>query len=340
VADNGGVAAAGEEGVGVGQQQHLEEVSGFAMRDRLRLSTCWNGHRYQDGLSLAGEARDMGFAGIEISHGTPVTLIPGFLQAVQRKVVTVGSLHAPCPSPVEVQGDMPDRYEFTSVREEERRRAVSLTVATMEMAARFGVDRMVLHLGRAMAPGGTEKLEAMALNGGLFGRPYVKCKLALVAAREKASGGALEQVKRALDELLPHAEKHGVKIGMETRSHYEQVPTMQEMEKLLAHYAGCPWIGTWHDFGHVQRQANLGFLDHRAFLELNVPRLLGCHVHDVGWPHKDHQIPFSSGEVDFAGLLPLVGAEVPLVWEMSPRQKRLEIVAAREEWERRFGGGL
>jgi sugar phosphate isomerase/epimerase len=324
----------------LGEQQYLEEVSVSAMQDRLRLSTCWNAHRYQDGLTLAGEAKDMGFSGIEISHGTPVTLIPGLLKAVQLKVVTVGSLHAPCPAPVEVQGDMPDRYEFTSVREEERRRAVSLTVATIEMAARFGADRMVLHLGRAMAPGGTEKLEAMALDGGLFGRPYVKEKLAMVMAREKASVKALELVKRALDELLPHAEKHGVKIGMETRSHYEQVPTMQEMEKLLTHYEGCPWIGTWHDFGHVQRQANLGFLDHRAYLEMNAPRLVGCHVHDVGWPHKDHQIPFSSGEVDFAGLLPLVPEEVPLVWEMSPRQKRLEIVAAREEWMRRFGRTL
>lgn len=177
----------------------------------------------------------------------------------------------------------------------------------------------------------------MALEGGLFGRPYVKHKLEMVVARQKASVKALEQVKRALDELLPHAEKHGVKIGMETRSHYEQVPTMQEMEQLLAHYEGCPWIGTWHDFGHVQRQANLGFLDHQAFLKMNASRLVGCHVHDVGWPHKDHQIPFKTGEVDFAGLLPLVPKDVPLVWEMSPRQKRLEIKAAREEWMKRFG---
>ena len=306
------------------------------MQDRLRLSTCWNGHRYQDGKMLAIEARDMGFTCIELSHGMPVTLLPGFFQAVEQKIIRVGSLHAPCPAAVEVQGDAPDRYEFTSSRPEERRRAVSLTISTIEMAARFGVDRIVLHLGRALQPGGTEKLEALALKGGLHGREYVKLKLELVAARERASKAALERVKSALDELIPHAEKHGVKLGVETRSHYEQVPTMQEMERLLVDYAECPWIGTWHDFGHVQRQANLGFLDHRAFLELNVPRLLGCHVHDVGWPHQDHRIPFSTGEVDFAGLLPLVPKEVPLIWEMSPRQKRLEIIAAKEEWERRF----
>lgn len=285
---------------------------------------------------MAAEARDMGFRSIEISHGTPVTLIPGLLLAQQQKIIAVGSLHAPCPAAVEVQGDAPDRYEFTSRLAEERRRAISLTVATIEMAARFGVDRIVLHLGRALPPGGTEKLEALALSGGLHGREYVREKLALVTARERASKTALEQVRAALNELIPHAEKHGVRLGMETRSHYEQVPTLQEMETLLAEYADCPWIGTWHDFGHVQRQANLGFLEHRAFLELNAPRLLGCHVHDVGWPQKDHQIPFSTGGVDFDALLPLVPAEVPLIWEMSPRQKRLQIIAAREEWQRRY----
>jgi sugar phosphate isomerase/epimerase len=320
----------------MGQQQHLKKVSGALNSDRLRLSTCWNAHRYQDGHILAMEACDMGFKWIEISHGTPVTLIPGLLLAQQQKIVKVGSLHAPCPAAVEVQGDAPDRYEFTSSRAEERRRAISLTVATIEMAARFGVDRIVLHLGRALPPGGTEKLESLALAGGLFGREYVKQKLELVTARERASKAALDWVRAALDELIPHAEKHAVKIGMETRSHYEQVPSMHEMQVLLAEYTDCPWIGTWHDFGHVQRQANLGFLDARAFLELNVPRLLGCHVHDVGWPHRDHQIPFSSGGVDFDSLLPLVPSHVPLIWEMSPRQKRLQIIAAREEWQRRF----
>jgi sugar phosphate isomerase/epimerase len=337
VADDGSGAAAGEEGVGVGEQQHAEEVSATRMAGRLRLSTCWNGHRYQDGRMLAMEARDMGFGGIEISHGTPVTLIPGFLKAVEQGIIRVGSLHAPCPAAVEVQGDVPDRYEFTSPRPEERRRAVSLTVTTIEMAARFGVDRMVLHMGSALPPGGTERLEEMALGGELHGRTYVKRKLELVTERERVSAAKLDLVRKALDELLPHAEKHGVRIGMETRSHYEQVPTMQEMERLLADYADCPWIGTWHDFGHAQRQANLGFLDHRAYLELNAPRLIGCHVHDTGWPDRDHQIPFSTDGVDFAGLLPLVPEEVPLVWEMSPRQKRLQIIAAREEWERRFG---
>lgn len=303
----------------------------------LSLSTCWNAHRYTDGSVLAMEVRDMGFEWLEISHGAPVTLLPGLLQAVGKGVVKVSSLHAPCPAAIEVQGDAPDAFEFTSPRAEVRRRALSLTVATLEMAAKFGVERVVLHLGRVPMPDATARLEALALSGELHGRAYVEEKLKAVTLRSKAAAQAMARVEEALQELLPHCEKHRVRLGLETRSHFEQVPSVAEMNQLLAKYAECPWVGAWHDFGHVQRQANLGFLNHADFLGQIAPRLIGCHVHDVQWPHRDHQIPLRFGGVDFEGLLPLVPKEVPLIWEMSPRQKRLEIVAAKEQWEKRFG---
>jgi sugar phosphate isomerase/epimerase len=303
----------------------------------LSLSTCWNGHRYSDGLLLAKEVRDMGFEWLEISHGTPVTLLPGLLQAAEKGVVKVSSLHAPCPAALEVQGDAPDAFEFTSPRAEVRRRALALTVATLEMAAKFGVGRVVLHLGRVAMPDATARLEAMALTGGLHGRDYVGEKLKAVTQRAKSAPQAMKRVEEALQELLPHCEKHQVRLGLETRSHFEQVPSVAEMQQLLAAFGESGWIGAWHDFGHVQRQANLGFLDHAAFLGEIALRLIGCHVHDVQWPHRDHQIPLRYGGVDFDRLLPLVPPEVPLIWEMSPRQKRLEIMAARERWQKRFG---
>ncbi len=306
------------------------------MPHRLSLSTCWNAHRYQDGHVLAMEARDMGFREIEISHGTPVTLLPGLLKAVEKNMVRVSSLHAPCPAPVELPMDAPDAYEFSANDETARRRAHSLTVATIEMAARCGADRVVLHLGSAPVHAATTTLERLAFAGGLHGRAYVREKLRFVAARAKAGAAVAERVRAALDALLPHCEKHGVRLGIETRSHFEQIPTMSEMAELLRDYADCPWIGAWHDFGHTQRQANLGFLDHAEYLALIGPRLLGCHVHDVEWPARDHQIPLSQDSVNFDRLLPLLPDAIPLVWELSPRQKRLQIIAARETWERRF----
>ncbi len=302
----------------------------------LSLSTCWNSHRHTEGRALAVEARELGFEWIEVSHGTKISLLPGLLDAVAAGEIKVSSLHNFCPPPVEVLMDAPDVYEFTSEKAWERERAISLTKKTLAMATRFGTDRVVVHLGCARVRSITEKLESMALQGQLYSRDYSDLKLKLVAQRDQASARALDRVRAAFAELLPVCEKEGVRLGIETRSHYEQIPNQREMQKLMAEYADCPWIGTWHDFGHVQRQANLALVDHAQYLSEIAPRLLGCHVHDVRWPMKDHRAPLSTGGVDLANLLPLVPAGVPLIWEMSPANRRHEVVEALRLWREKF----
>lgn len=302
----------------------------------LSLSTCWNSHRHTEGRELAAEARELGFEWIEISHGTKISLLPGLLEAVAAGEIKVSGLHNFCPPPVEVTMDAPDVYEFTSEKAWERERAISLTKKTIAMAARFGTDRVVVHLGCAKVRSLTEKLEAMTLAGQLYSRDYCNLKLDLVAQRDKASARALDHVRAALAELLPVCETEGVKLGIETRSHYEQIPNQREMLALLAEYADCPWVGSWHDFGHVQRQANLALVDHALYLSQTASRLLGCHVHDVLWPKKDHRAPLSTGGVALADLLPLVPAGVPLVWEMSPGNRRQDVVQALALWRETF----
>jgi sugar phosphate isomerase/epimerase len=233
--------------------------------------------------------------------------------------------------------DAPDVYEFTSSRAWERERAISLTKKTIEMAARFRVDRIVLHLGSTRMRALTRKLEELALDGAAYSRKFTAVKLDLVRLRAKAGPPALALARDALHQLLPLAEQHRVALAIETRSHYEQVPDEIEMLALLEEFKSTPWIGAWHDFGHVQRKANLGLLDHESLLRSIAPRLLGCHVHDVTWPAKDHRVPFTGGGVDFQKLLPLVPPNIPLVWELSPRQRKRDIIEQRPVWESRFG---
>ncbi len=302
----------------------------------LSLSTCWNSHRFDEGLDLAREARSMGFEYIEVSHGTKISLLPGLLKAVEKREIRVSSLHNFCPSPIEVLIDAPDAYEFTSNRAAERDRAIGLTKKTIEFAVRFGVNRVVMHMGSVPMKHYTDKLEALAEAGETYSRKFIETKLKFVAAREKVSTFYLDRARAALHELLPVAEKNQVALAIETRSHFEQVPNEREMLQLLDDFKTTPWIGAWHDFGHVQRKANLGLLDHAQLLASIAPRLLGCHVHDVAWPTKDHRIPFTGGDVDFDRLLPLVPRGIPLVWELAPSQKRLQIIERLAEWHGRF----
>lgn len=303
----------------------------------LSLSTCWNSHRYHDGRELADEARALGFEFIEISHGTKVSLIPGLMQAYDSGVVRVSSVHNFCPSPVEVLIDAPDAYEFTSHRPFDRERAMRLSLRTIETAVRFGANRIVMHMGSVPLHGYTAKLEKMALAGEIYSRAYIDLKLKFVTAREKVSAFYLDRARAALNELLPVAEKAGVALAIETRSHYEQVPNEREMVALLTEFKDCPWLGAWHDFGHVQRKANLGLLDHAELLGTIAPKLIGCHVHDVEWPAKDHRVPLSTGGVKFDQLLPLVPQGIPLVWELSPSQRRAKVVEGLAAWRAKHG---
>jgi sugar phosphate isomerase/epimerase len=302
----------------------------------LSLSTCWNAHKHTDGYAIAEEARELGFEFIEISHGTSVALLPGLMRAYDTGVIRVSSVHNFCPSPVEAFMDAPDLYEFTSTRPGEAERAITLTQQSIQTAVRFGANRVVVHLGSVPIKKHTVQLEKLVLQGELYSRQYTEAKLALVKERQHHSSAAMDRVRRALEQILPVAEQNGVALGIETRSYHEQVPDPRELELLLTEYKDCPWIGFWHDFGHVQRQANLSLVDHPQQLRLIAPRLLGCHVHDVDWPAKDHRVPLSTGGVAFDQLMPLVPANIPLVWELSQSQKRSTISEALTVWKHRY----
>lgn len=303
----------------------------------LSLSTCWNSHRLHDGESIVQEALDLGFEYIEVSHGLKITHLPGILDRVKKGEIKVSSVHNFCPSPVEVLLDAPDAYEFTAMRVSERERALVLTEKTIETTARLGADRVVVHLGSVGMKSYTEQLENLVKKGQIYTRGYTKTKLKFISHRAKLAQIFLDRARTALDILLPMCEEYRISLGIETRSHFEQVPSENEMLQLMEHYHDCPWIGFWHDFGHVQRKANLGLLDHEEFLSLIAPRLIGCHIHDVTWPAKDHRVPFTGGCVEFDNLIPMLPEGIPHVWELSPGQRRSVVAEHLPQWHRRFG---
>jgi sugar phosphate isomerase/epimerase len=106
----------------------------------LSISTCWNSHRRKDGEDMAREILDLGFDAIELGHGLQAPAVASLLQAQQKLGFLVSSIHNFCPLPPEVMVDNPDCYEFTSHREEDRKRAVRLTLKTINMAEKVCGD--------------------------------------------------------------------------------------------------------------------------------------------------------------------------------------------------------
>jgi sugar phosphate isomerase/epimerase len=292
----------------------------------LAFSSCWNNSRHSDGETMIEEIVDLGFSNIELSHGMTIAKLPGIKKAYDRGLFTCSGVHNYFPSPVEVMIDAPDAYEFTSHRPPERQRAMDMTLRTLELAAEFKAHYLVLHMGSVpMNPGKfTKPLTAMVAEGGQHDPAYVKAKLAFLKKREKLGPLYFHRAIEALTQIAGRAAELGVKLAIESRSRFEDMPTEREMIALQDHFADHPWVGYWHDFGHVQLKHNLGFLDHEAWLARIAPRLIGGHVHDVQWPARDHRVPFS-GTLDYAALLKFFPADCPLIWELSPTRDAAEI---------------
>ena len=301
---------------------------------KLSISTCWNSWRHQDGRSIIEEILQIGFDAVELSHGIRSSQFEGILQIREKRKFKVSSVHNFMPMPVEVQTDSPDCYEFTSDRASDRERALKLTLATIDWAAKLEAPFVVVHTGRIRSLDLSGSLQKMVQAGQLHSREYVRKKLAAVQAREKVAEAYNARVLDMLSEAVEHAGKRGVKLGIENREHYEAVPSERDFPNFLQRLAS-PNVGYWHDFGHAQIKENLGLIDHRQHLETMAPSLLGCHIHDTRWPFRDHCPPFT-GDTLFEELVPLLPKKCAMVLEMSPRTEAADIVKAAESWKKRF----
>ena len=283
------------------------------------------------------EIVDLGFSHIELSHGMTIAKLPGIRKAFQRGLFTCSGVHNFFPSPVEVMIDAPDAYEFTSHRPFDRQRAMDMTLRTLEIAAEFGASYLVLHMGsvpmnpRKWSRNLTDKVAA----GGPHSPDFIKAKIAFVRKREKIAPLYYHRALEALTTIAGHAAQSGIQLAIESRSHFEDMPTEREMLALQTHFADNPLVGYWHDFGHVQLKHNLGLLDHTEWLQRIAPHLIGGHVHDVEWPARDHRVPFS-GSIDYAPLLAFFPPACPLVWELSPSRDAAEIRRAHARWQTEF----
>jgi sugar phosphate isomerase/epimerase len=303
----------------------------------LAFSTCWNNSRHHDGEAMIDEIVELGFTNIELSHGMTIAKLPGIRKAYAAGKFNCSGVHNYFPSPVEVMIDAPDAYEFTSHRPFDRQRALEMTFKTLEIAAEFQARYLVLHMGSVPLPSRkwTKRLTAIVAEQGRNGADYATEKIAFVKKREKIAPLYYQRAIEALGQIAEKAAELRVKLAVESRSRFEDLPTEREMVRLQEHFADHPWVGYWHDFGHVQLKHNLGLLDHVEWLRRISPHLIGGHLHDVQWPARDHRTPFT-GTLDYQELLPFFPPDCPIVWELSPTQKSDDVRDALKVWKHQF----
>lgn len=247
-----------------------------------------------------------------------------------------------------------------------RERAVEAVLETARFAAETGARAVVLHAGRVpQAIGPARALQALAeaeyaaaagiprpgLLARLLGRaapqpaappstgeggqrhpPYrpsaafLRRRERLYYLRDRKVPPFLDALRASLDELLPQFESLGLRLGLENLPTFDAVPSEPEMQRLLEEF-DTPALGYWHDIGHGQVRANMGFLHHASLVRRMAPRIVGMHLHDVIPPAGDHVMP-PLGETDFGSLAFLADLDVPAVFEPAPDTPEGDIRAA------------
>jgi sugar phosphate isomerase/epimerase len=117
--------------------------------------------------------------------------------------------------------------------------------------------------------------------------------------REAAKQPHLQAALLSIRALGEHAVGTGVRIGVECRDKYDEIPSLDEYVDVFEASAGLP-VGYWHDAGHGAKLEYGGFVEHEEYLRRYGDRLVGMHVHDTRGA-RDHLAP-GQGETDFAML--------------------------------------
>lgn len=284
------------------------------------LSTGWMRGHYEMLAELVASVATAGFHSLELSRNVTVAMLAAFPPGS----APVLSLHAPCPN----AADSDDGIQLAATEEDQRRAAVALVKATIDAAVRYGAGVVVVHVGTVLIPPMLERrLRELYRQGAAGTRAYEQAlqdiTVARVLRREPHYGAAL----RSLDELCQYARPRGVRLGLENRVGYNEIPGFEEMKDLL-HTYDASVVGYWHDVGHAHVLETLGFATQKAWLEACGQRLIGLHLHDVQGI-DDHRAP-GSGDVDLTMLRPHLRPDVIRVCEFDRTLSLADIRAGHE----------
>ncbi len=263
------------------------------------LSTAWNGpHTSLD--ALLDEHRALGFTRLEAyAHFTPAQ-IEDLAARARDRGVEIASLHSPCPVPVNQLG-MADRWGdwLASTNATDRTYAVEAVKRTVDTAAAVGARAIVIHLGNTGVISRQRELFDVVAREGRGSDAHRRLLDEARREREARKGPCLEAALTSIRALGEHALGTGVRLGVEARDGYHEIPSVDELADVFAACDGLP-VGYWHDAGHGAKLEYLGYVEHEDYLRRWGDRLVGMHVHDTHLG-RDHLAP-GLGETDFTML--------------------------------------
>ncbi|MGE5307630.1 MAG: sugar phosphate isomerase/epimerase family protein [Deltaproteobacteria bacterium] len=303
----------------------------------LSISTAWNAFRSSDAERMIYELRDLGFEEVELSFNLTSGMVDAVEGLVSRGKIKVTSVHNFCPIPEGLKREqaLPDFFSMSSMDSEQRALAVEYGRRSIDTAARLNARAVVLHCGRVEMEDMFRDLVNLYHREGTQSPFFQQARSALVRTREEKAQVYLDNTLRSLGELNRHAEKRGIYLGVETRYYYSEIPSCQEVRRILDAFKGGR-IRYWHDVGHAQVAENLGLARQEDFLAAYRDEMVGMHLHDVVGS-SDHKTP-STGDLDFSRLNPYITKETIKVLEIHHPAPPQDLVCGRDFLKTVFDG--
>jgi sugar phosphate isomerase/epimerase len=265
------------------------------------LSTMWAIYNFQDLNEFFQISKQLGFSNVELNHQLDSSMLSG----INWDHVQFSSVHEPCPADIPTKQLAERDWLISSPDQASRAEGMEGVKRSIRLAKEIGAATVVVHCGTIPSKSSREAMLRFFFETGKFqSGEYEAIKNQIVQERENGRNHRLKAVKESLNELLDYAIGFEIKLGLENRYHYLDIPSLDEMEELLS-LGGPDTLGFIYDVGHAQALDRLGFYPREEWLRRYSDRMLGTHLHDV-IGLTDHYAP-GLGEIDFeaiAGYLP------------------------------------
>jgi sugar phosphate isomerase/epimerase len=276
------------------------------------LSTMWAFKNYPDLNDFFTVSTRLGFQKIELNH----QINSAMLAQVKLDHYQFSSIHEPCPADISTKDLVSRDWLISSVDENSRKLGIATVKKSIDLAHKLGAPIVVIHCGTVSSNINYEnKIRNLFRAGKTGSEEYLQIKSQLIDYRRELINPRLQAVKKSLYELLEHASRLKVRLGLENRYHYMDIPSIDEMDELLS-LADSSQLGFIYDVGHAQALDRLGFYSHEDWLKRYSSRMLGTHLHDVIGV-TDHHAP-GLGEIDFSKIAPYLPGDSFRTFELLP----------------------
>ncbi|MBN1493033.1 MAG: TIM barrel protein [Candidatus Omnitrophica bacterium] len=298
--------------------------------DKFAFSTSWNTLKERDGAKIVRQIRDLGFVNVELNFQFDREKLKGVFECLQAGEIRITGVHNFCPTPegVEISKALPDCFSLAAVDENERKRAVECTRASIATTKELGGTYVVIHSGRVEMQSRMRQIINLAKEGKRDSSEFETIKHGMLEERRDKIKEHFDALTTSYSELTKDAMAQDIILGLENRFYVRELPAPDEIETLLKYFRKEN-LRYWHDVGHAVIQETLGFYGYGEYIERFHRDMFGVHLHDVRH-YRDHNMP-CLGEVDFIALESFIKDDVVKVIEVHGHQTKDDIRASLEQ---------